>query len=90
MLHARFKASATSLCLFSSSVLSGMPSSLPTPATRAFVKGFLILILAQICNLELTVKRNPSKKDLLKACKRGALKARPDKGGADKDFKTLR
>ena len=82
-----FKASATSFSLCSHSPLSAMPSSLLTQATRAFVK--VLLTLAQVYELALTVNRDSSEKDLLKAYKRVALKAHPDKGGANKDFKTL-
>ena len=64
-----------------------MPSSLLTQATRAFVK--VLLTLAQVYELALNVNRDSSEKDLLKAYKRVALKAHPDKGGTDKDFKTL-
>ena len=83
-----FKAFATSFSLCSHSSLSAMPSSLLTQATRAFVK--FLLTLAQVYELALTVNRDSSEKDLLKAYKRVALKAHPDKGGANKDFKTLR
>ena len=64
-----------------------MPSSLLTQATRAFVK--VLLTLAQVYELALTVNRDSSEKDLLKAYRRVALKAHPDKGGSNKDFKTL-
>ena len=37
----------------------------------------------------MTVKRDSSGKDVLKAYKRVILKAQPDKGGTNKDFKTL-
>ena len=63
-----------------------MPSSLLTQATRAFVK--VLLTLAKVYELALTVTRDSPEKDLLKAYKRVALKAHPDKGGTDKDFKT--
>ena len=42
-----------------------MPSSLLTQATRAFVK--VLLTLAQVYELALTVNRDSSEKDLLKA-----------------------
>ena len=83
-----FKASATSFSLCSHSSLSAMSSSSLTQATRAFVK--VLLTLAQVYELALTVNRDSSEKDLLKAYKRVALKAHPDKGGANKDFKMLR
>ena len=82
-----FETSATSFLLSSLSSLSAMPSSLLTQATRAFVK--VLLTLAQVYELALNVNRDSSEKDLLKAYKRVALKAHPDKGGTDKDFKTL-
>ena len=64
-----------------------MPSSLLTQATPAFVK--VLLTLPQVYELALTVKRDSSGKDVLKAYKRVTLKAQPDKGGTNKDFKTL-
>ena len=65
----------------------GMLSSLLTQAVRALVK--VLLALARTYELALTVNRDSSETDLLKACKRVALKAHPDKGGTNKDFKTL-
>ena len=64
-----------------------MPSSLLTQATRALVK--VLLALAQTYELALTVNRDSSETDLLKAYKWPALNAHPDKGGTDNDFKTL-
>ena len=82
-----FKTSDASFFFCSVSPLSVMPSSLLTQATRAFVK--VLLTLAQVYELALTVNRDSSEKDLLKAYRRVALKAHPDKGGSNKDFKTL-
>ena len=64
-----------------------MPSSLLTQVTLAF--GKVLLTLAQVYELALTGKRDSWEKDLFKASKRVALKAHPDKGGTDKDFKTF-
>ena len=82
-----FEASATSLSLCSHSSLSAMPSSLLTQGTRAFVK--VLLTLPRVYEVALTVNRDSSGKDVLKAYKRVTLKAQPDKGGTNKDFKTL-
>ena len=67
-----------------------MPSSLLTQPTPAFVK--VLLTLPQVYEVALTVNRYSSGKDVLdvlKAYQRVILKAQPDKGGTNKDFKTL-
>ena len=87
MVHRRFKAFATTLCTCCLNLPLVMPSSLLTQATRAFVK--VLLTLAKAYELALTVTRDSPEKDLLKAYKRVALKAHRDKGGTNKDFKSL-
>ena len=54
-----------------------MPSSLLTQAARALVK--VLLSLARVYELTLTVNRDSSEPDLLKAYRRVALKAHPAK-----------
>ena len=64
-----------------------MPNSVLQQAARAFVR--VLLAVARVYDVALTVNRDASEKDLLKAYKRVALKAHPDKGGSSENFKTL-
>ena len=56
-------------------------------AKRAFVS--VLLALAAAYNIAVNVTRDSADEDLLKAYRRVALKAHPDKGGQKKQFQQL-
>ena len=64
-----------------------MPASHFQQAVRAFVRA--LLTLARVYNLALVVNRDTPENELLKAYKKVALKAHPDKGGSAEHFRNL-
>ena len=61
-----------------------MPCSPRTIAQRAFVR--CLLSLAAVCDVVINVNRDSSDEELLKAYRRVAVKAHPDKGGNTRKF----